>query len=200
MRKITPIIGKTKLAVSRVKAMGEIVTRAGGRVRIGQVVAGEGAGSFHMYAAFDSFEAISKATLKIAADPARQKLVQERELNPGGELTGPEVYRTVYGDVAADYPIVMQREYHISRENLAEALNLLPEIEKLGKDHDYKLTAVVPVIADDLGRMAVLYYYKTMEELGLAIDQIGMSEQFQKIVAKASEIGTLSKSRVVSII
>ena len=200
MRKIMPTVGKTELAISRVRAMGGIVARAGGRVRIGQVVAGEGAGNVHMYAAFDSFESISKATLKIAADPARQKLVQERELNPGGELTGPEVYRTVYGDVAADYPIVMQREYHISRENLPEALSLLPEIEKLGKDHDYKLTAVVPVIADDLGRMAVLYYYKTMEELGLSIDQIGMSEQFQKIVAKASTLGTLSKSRVVSII
>ena len=48
--------------------------------------------------------------------------------------------------------------------------------------------------------MAVLYYYKTLEELGAAIDQIGMSEEFQKIVAKANTLGTLTKSRVVCII
>ena len=43
-------------------------------------------------------------------------------------------------------------------------------------------------------------YYKTLEELGAAIDQIGMSEEFQKIVAKANTLGTLTKSRVVCII
>ncbi|GIR04253.1 MAG: hypothetical protein CM15mP14_4710 [Rhodospirillaceae bacterium] len=64
----------------------------------------------------------------------------------------------------------------------------------------FKLAAVVPVIADDLGRMVVLYYYKTLEELGIAIDQIGMSEEFQKIVLKANALGTLTKSRVVCII
>ena len=200
MRQITPVIGKTELATSRVRAMAGIVARAGARVRIGNVVGGEGAGSLHMYAAWENFEALSRGTVKIASDPARQKLLHERELYTGGEMIGPEVYRTVYGDLAPDYPVVMQREYSVPRENLVDALGLLPDIEKLGKDHDYKLAAVIPVIADDLGRMAVLYYYKTLEELGVAIDQIGMSEEFQKIVAKANTLGTLTKSRVVCII
>ena len=200
MRQIMPVIGKTELATSRVRAMAGIVARAGAKVRIGNVVGGEGAGSLHMYAAWENFEASSRGTVKIASDPARQKLLHERELNPGGEMIGPEVYRTVYGDLAPDYPVVMQREYSVPRENLVDALGLLPDIEKLGKDHDYKLAAVIPVIADDLGRMAVLYYYKTLEELGAAIDQIGMSEEFQKIVAKANTLGTLTKSRVVCII
>ncbi|MEC7806475.1 MAG: hypothetical protein VYD75_05135 [Pseudomonadota bacterium] len=200
MRQITPVIGKTELATSRVRAMAGIVARAGAKVRIGSVVGGEGAGSLHMYAAWENFKALSRGTVKIASDPARQKLLHERELNPGGEMIGPEVYRTVYGDLAPDYPVVMQREYSVPRENLVDALGLLPDIEKLGKDHDYKLAAVIPVIADDLGRMAVLYYYKTLEELGTAIDQIGMSEEFQKIVAKANTLGTLTKSRVVCII
>ena len=73
-------------------------------------------------------------------------------------------------------------------------------IEQLGKDHDYKLAAVVSVKADDLERIVVLYYYKTLEELGIAIDQIGMSEQFQKIVLKANSLCTLTKSRVVFIV
>ena len=107
MRQITPVIGKTELATSRVRAMAGIVARAGAKVRIGSVVGGEGAGSLHMYAAWENFEALSRGTVKIASDPARQKLLYERELNPGGEMIGPEVYRTVYGDLAPDYPVVM---------------------------------------------------------------------------------------------
>ena len=200
MRKMTPTVGKTELATSRVRAMAGIVARAGARVRIGQVVAGEGAGSMHLYAAFEDFSSISRATLIIASDPARATLLHERELNPAGEVVGPEVYRTIYGDVAPNYPIVMQREYRLPRENLQDALSLLPEIEKLGKSHDFKMMAVVPVIADDLGRMVVAYYNKTMEDLGKTIDEVGMSEKFQKIVTKANTFGTLEKSRVVKII
>jgi hypothetical protein len=200
VRKMTPTVGKTELATSRVRAMAGIVARAGARVRIGQVVAGEGAGSMHLYAAFEDFSSISRATLTIASDPARATLLHERELNPAGEVVGPEVYRTIYGDVAPDYPIVMQREYRLPRENLQDALSLLPEIEKLGKSHDFKMMAIVPVIADDLGRMVVAYYNKTMEDLGKTIDEVGMSEKFQKIVTKANTLGTLEKSRVVKIV
>ena len=200
VRRMTPQIGKTELATSRVRAMAGIVATAGGRVRIGQVVAGEGAGSMQLYAAFTDFASISKATLAIAADPARVKLLHERELNPAGEVVGPEVYRTVFGDVAPDYPVIMQREYRLPRENLQNALSLLPEIEKLGKSHDFKMMAVVPVIANDLGRMVVAYYSKTMEDLGRTIDEVGMSEEFQKIVTKANTFGVLEKSRVVKII
>ena len=200
VRRMTPQIGKTELATSRVRAMAGIVATAGGRVRIGQVVAGEGAGSMQLYAAFTDFTSISKATLAIAADPARVKLLHERELNPAGEVVGPEVYRTVFGDVAPDYPVIMQREYRLPRENLQNALSLLPEIEKLGKSHDFKMMVVVPVIADDLGRMVVAYYSKTMEDLGRTIDEVGMSEEFQKIVTKANTFGVLEKSRVVKII
>ena len=199
VRKMTPTVGKTELATSRVRAMAGIVARAGARVRIGQVVAGEGAGSMHLYAAFEDFSSISRATLTIASDPARATLLHERELNPAGEVVGPEVYRTIYGDVAPNYPIVMQREYRLPRENLQDALSLLPEIEKLGKSHDFKMMAVIPVIADDLGRMIVAYYNKTMEDLGKTIDEVGMSEKFQKIVTKANTFGTLEKSRVVKI-
>ena len=200
VRRMTPQIGKTELATSRVRAMAGIVATAGGRVRIGQVVAGEGAGCMQLYAAFTDFASISKATLAIAADPARVKLLHERELNPAGEVVGPEVYRTVFGDVAPDYPVIMQREYRLPRENLQNALSLLPEIEKLGKSHDFKMMAVVPVIANDLGRMVVAYYSKTMEDLGRTIDEVGMSEEFQKIVTKANTFGVLEKSRVVKIL
>lgn len=51
MRQITPKIGKTELVTNRVRSMACIVARAGARVRIGNVVCGEGVDSLHMYAA-----------------------------------------------------------------------------------------------------------------------------------------------------
>jgi hypothetical protein len=48
--------------------------------------------------------------------------------------------------------------------------------------------------------MVVAYYNKTMEDLGKTIDEVGMSEKFQKIVTKANTLGTLEKSRVVKIV
>ncbi len=48
--------------------------------------------------------------------------------------------------------------------------------------------------------MVVAYYSKTMEDLGRTIDEVGMSEEFQKIVIKANTFGALEKSRVVKII
>ena len=94
----------------------------------------------------------------------------------------------------------MQREYFVPRKNVGEALAILPDIEKLGKYHDYKLAAVVPVIANELGRMVVLYYYRTLEELGIAIVGIDMSEEFQKIILIANALGILTKSQVICII
>ena len=65
MRQITPKIGKTELVTNRVTSMAGIVARAGARVRIGNVVGGEGAGSLHMYAAWENFESLSSGTVKI---------------------------------------------------------------------------------------------------------------------------------------
>ncbi len=200
MRQITPKIGKTELVTNRVRSMAGIVARAGARVRIGKVVGGGGAGSLHMYAAWENFESLSSGTVKIAADLARQKPLNERELNQTGEMIGSEGYRTVYADLGPDYPVVMKREYSVPWENLGEALAILLDIEKLEKYHDYQLAAAVLVIADDLGRMVILYYYKTLEELGIAIDQIGISEEFQKIIPKANALGILTKSQIGCII
>ncbi len=198
LRRITPKIGQSELALERVRAMGGIMASNGARVRVGRGVGGEGAGDLHLYANLENFEALGKLTARMATDPSRAKLLHERELNPAGSIIGPEVYRTVYGEVAPEYPVVMQREYQIARANMAAAVEILPDIEVLSKDHDTKIMAAVPVIADDIGRLIVIYYFKSFEDLGVVIDSVGMSEAFQKIVIRANELGTLTKSRVVA--
>ena len=133
MRQIPSKTGKTELVTSSVRSVAGIIARSGAIVRIGNVVGGEWAGSLHMYPAWENLDILSSGTVKIAADPARQKLLHERELNPAGVMIGPEVYITVYGNLAPNYPVVMQREYSVPRGNLGEELAILLDIKKLGK-------------------------------------------------------------------
>ena len=72
VRQIIPATGKSDLTTERA------------RTRFGKVIAGAGAGQLRIYGAYESFTHASRATEKLASDPAALKLMQERELNPGG--------------------------------------------------------------------------------------------------------------------
>ena len=86
------------------------------------------------------------------------------------------------------------------RGNLSKAIEILPEIEAMGSDFDIKVNGVVPVMANDLDRLMVVYWAKSLEALGNSIDHVGMSEAFQKKVVETSELGTLLRSRVLRMI
>lgn len=191
-------MGKSDLALARVKEFGEIMTRAGGRVRVAKVIFGHGAGEIHLFCAFDDFAHGTKAATAMAADPAMAALMAEREKNPAGNLMGPEVWRTIFGE-PAQKPVLLQREYQIERKNLKDAVKLLPEIANvMGSSNP--VMANVPVFSGDLARMMVVYYADSLTHLGETVDKIGMSEAFQSIVDKASEHGKLSNSRVLTLV
>ena len=44
-----------------------------------------------------------------------------------------------------------------------------------------------------------LYQNNSLEEAGHAMDEVGMSEAFQKLVIRASQLGTLEKSTITVI-
>ena len=44
-----------------------------------------------------------------------------------------------------------------------------------------------------------LYQNNSLEEAGNAMDEVGMSEAFQKLVIRASQLGTLEKSTITVI-
>ena len=200
VRHIIPLTGKTDLATERARAYCGIMARCGARTRFGKVIAGAGAGQLRIFGGYESFTHASQTTEKLASDPAALKLMQERELNPAGEVIGPFVARRIYGTSPSEYSIALQREYQMPRANLPKAIEMMPEIEALGGESDVKVTAVAPVFAEGMDRIVISYWYKSMEALGDGIDTVGMSEEFQSIVMRASELGTLSRSRVVMII
>ena len=197
IRMLTPNAGKSALAAERARTLGGIYARNGARARVARVIAGDGTGQIYVSVAFDDGKSMAHIFEKVQADPSFAKLREERELNPAGSVSGPEVYRTVHGQVEPGYPVVLMREYTISRDKLAGALALLPELDALVPRHDIKIVAAVPLFSSDMGRLIAGYYFRSPDHLGASIDGVGVSAEFQAIVARAAEFGSLTRSRVV---
>jgi len=197
VRMLAPTVGKAALAAERARALGGIYARHGGRVRVARVVAGDAAGQIFFSVAVDDGKSLARVFEKTQADASFARLMEERELNPAGSVTGPEVYRVVYGEPQPDYPVILQREYTISRDKLDGALALLPELEALGKSHDIGILAGVPIFSSDMSRLVAAYFYRSAAHLGEAIDGVGTSAEFQSIVTRAAAFGSLTRSRVV---
>jgi hypothetical protein len=198
LRTARPFAGKAALAVERAHTLGGIYTRNGGRVRVGRVIAGDGAGQIYFGVAFDDGKSMGQIFEKVQADPSFVKLTEEAELDPAASVSGPEVYRFLYGQPGPSHPINLYREYTMSREKVADALALMPELDALLKDYDIRLTITVPVFSSDMARFIANYRYQSPAHLGEAIDGVLASAEFQAIVNRAAALGSLTRSRVVN--
>ena len=191
----TPIVGKREMALSRMRTAAEIISRCGATdVEITQVGGGYGAGTFHLYAYFQSMEHSMEVADNLRNDTAWAKLAEERELTPSAHVKGPELARILAGEPDPNDTAAMVREYVIPRENLSKAADMVPGIQEMLKGHDVNITMWVPVIAEDMKRLLVVYSAPDLKTLGKGTDEVGMTEKFQKMLVEASKLGTLDRS------
>ena len=196
-RILTPILGKSNLVLNRAKSMQDILTKHGAKARVARIVAGDLAGSIHLTASYENMEKGCKSFNEMSQDPSRVALMKEREADPGGHLIGPEVFRTIYGNISPDHKVIMMREYQLSRSNLSEAVKVFPDIDALLKNEDASFMAAIPMVATNMDRLIACYYFPDMSYMGEQVDRVGMSEEMQNIVLKASSSGNLISSRVL---
>ena len=191
----TPIVGKREMALSRMRTAAEIIANCGATdVEITQVGGGYGAGTFHLYAYFKSMEHSMEVADNLRNDTAWAKLAEERELNPSAHVAGPELARILAGEPDPNDTAAMVREYVIPRENLSKAADMVPGIQDMLKGHNVNITMWVPVIAEDMKRLLVVYSAPDLKTLGKGTDEVGMTEKFQKMLVEASKLGTLDRS------
>lgn len=194
-RILVPLPGKSALAMERAKTAASILASHGAFVRVFSVVMGQDAGNIEILARYANFTEGSKVSAAIARDPKAQQLQKERDQDPAATVHGPYVYRMVYGE-ATPQPVLMRRHYQVDRKNLKAALEMLPDA-KAAIHESTGMLAVIPVIAPDMASLSITYYADSLEQMGQNLDQYGMSEKFQAVVAKASQIGTLTGSDVL---
>ncbi len=92
----------------------------------------------------------TKSYAELSKNKEIMEMVSIREHDPSGHLIGPEVYRTVFGQPSGDHNILLIREYGVDRKYIPQTIELLNEVEEIGKDEDTKVLALYPIIADKM--------------------------------------------------
>jgi len=175
------------------------MSRHGSQVSVRKVVGGDGAGDIHMYGFYPDCATAAKSIQSYSKDPEMVTLLQERETNPSGEMHGPWLGRLIYGSTpGTPKPVSVQRDYHMSRSNIPSVLEMAPGLDKLMESIGVEVTLGVPLIAAEHEMMRVIYRFSSMDHWGESVDFMLNSEEFTKILAKASSLGTLKKSRLIS--
>ena len=199
-RILKPILGKSKTALERSTKYKDIMVLNGVKARLGMFVGGELNGAIQLTAAYTDMTSATKSFADLSKNKEIMELMSKRDDDPSGHLIGPEVYRSVYGQPSPEHNILLIREYEVDRKYVPQSVELLSEVEAIGKDEDTKILGLYPIIADKMDTLFVIYYYSSFESMGDIIDRIGMSEAFQNVVSKANEIGKLKASNVVRMI
>ena len=76
---------------------------------------------------------------------------------------------------------------------------MAPELDALMKTVDVSIGVVVPVISSDHEMMAVTYRFSSIDHWGSALDKMVENKDFQNLVTKANEIGTLKMTRIMNL-
>ena len=198
IREVTPMTGKEELVENRMKRAADIVTKHGAQTRLWRVAAGQGASDYIMMSMYETFAMGATAFQNFMSDPDMIALNKERGKEPAAEIRGPNVYRMAYGaPTSPPRPILVQRMYHMPRKNMASALALAPELDKIMQTQDVSIGIGVPIVADDHETMGVVYRFNSMEHWGEAVDAMVENQEFVSIVEKASALGTLKSSRIL---
>ena len=200
VREMSPSAGKETLMEERLRRASGVMARHGAVSRIFKIGAGAGAGNYLLMNLFNSFSEGMTSFQKYSADPELEKLFMERAANPAGDIMGPDLYRSVYGDPPAKpATILINRAYHVPRGKVQDMLAMAPELESLFKKVDVSIGVVMPVIAANNEMMGITYRFTSMDHMGTALDTMVENQDFQNLITKANEVGTLKMSRVLTL-
>lgn len=200
VREMSPSAGKETLMEERLRRASGVMARHGAVSRIFKIGAGAGAGNYLLMNLFNSFSEGMTSFQKYSADPELEKLFMERAANPAGDIMGPDLYRSIYGDPPAKpATILINRAYHVPRGKVQDMLAMAPELESLFKKVDVSIGVVMPVIAANNEMMGITYRFTSMDHMGTALDTMVENQDFQNLITKANEVGTLKMSRVLSL-
>ena len=196
-RILNPTLGKSKIALERTTKYKNIMVSNGIQARLGKFIGGELNGSIQLTASYPDMTSATKSFVELSENKEMLELMSKRDDDPSGHLVGPEVFRSVYGEPSLDHNILLIREYELDIKFLSHSIELLAEMEALGKDNDTKILGLYPIVADKMDTLYVIYYYASFETMGYFLDTVAMTEAFQNVVYKANEIGKLKTSNVL---
>lgn len=196
---VMPHVGKRKATEDRARRLGGIYARHGASVKVANVISGGNAGCIALIRGYEDFRAASKAFEAISSDPESIEFWKEREVDPAADIViARDIARRIYGKGKWDtHPVSLIRQYDLARNKVAEAINMLAEAETVVSKADVNVAGLLPVSSENMSSVSVSYQFRSIEHFGEALDTVGTSEEFQALVAKAAELGTLRSASMM---
>ena len=179
------------------KHRASIMTNNGFKTRVAEGVSGPSAGLLAVQATTENWTQMGEALTKLSSDPEFIEWQTNRRKNPVGHMVRRSGLRSVFGEPKwSDFPVSYYRRYTMPRSNMKKALDIIGEIDAMTND-EWAIAAAVPITGDDMNSFLAAYQFKSFVGMGKCLDEIGMSEKMQDIVARASELGTLQTADVM---
>lgn len=196
---VMPHAGKRQAAEGRARQLGGIFAKHGASVKVANVVSGRNAGCIALIRGYEDFRTASNAFEAIMSDPEHIEFWKGREANPAADIViARDIVRRIYGKGKWEtHPISLIRQYDLARNKVADAVKMLAEVEKVVSKADVNVGGLLPVTSENMSSMSVSYQFRSVEHFGEALDTVGMTEEFQALVAKAAELGTLRSASMM---
>ncbi len=189
----TPLPGKVNLVETRMRTVLGVMAQKGAKeTRLFRNLIGNMAGDFGMGAKFDNFHEALSTFDEVRHDPMFAEVSKQRWDNPAGQMRGPFIMRDIYGAVDISAPVHVIRTYQMSRNQLPQMTEIITKIDNLSPE--YRLAAVVPVLGSEMDMVHGIYHFESLPSAGKIIDEVGMSSEFQELVNRANELGTLVRA------
>ena len=192
-----PDVGKEDEAKERMKHRASIMTNNGFKTRVAEGISGPSAGLLAVQATTENWTQMGVALTKLSSDPEFIEWQTNRRKNPVGHMVRRSGLLSVFGEPKwSDFPVSYYRRYTMPRSNMKKALDIIGEIDAMTND-EWAIAAAVPITGDDMNSFLAAYQFKSFVGMGKCLDEIGMSEKMQDIIARASELGTLQTADVM---
>ena len=190
-----PHSGKYSLCLKNMKSDAEQWNSLGNNSFVTREVFGPMARCLTWISVYESFsEAMEKFESSWRSD-VFTSIISRIEANPASDVVYPmNLVRSIYGELKDEYNVDMLRTYSLKRNMLPKAMEMIPRVASMAEKVNLNVTAWAPITGEDMSSMTIMYSAKSLKDSGMAMDNMGMSEEFQEIIRAAAEIGDLKSA------
>ena len=193
--KFRPHAGKANLVLHNMKDVVSEFEKMGMTARISRDILGPDTGCLNFSSFHESFSDSMNGLEKVFASDWWAKVQMRLDDNPSSDIIYPlNLIRTIAGGMHPSHRYFMWRWYLIKRDKMPEAMELFPAIEEMCGKVDIKPVLLAPVTGEPMSSMVIGYGAESMNHAGKAMDDMGMSEEYQAMVRKGAELGELHRA------
>ena len=193
--KFRPHAGKANLVLQNMRDVVAEFEKMGMTARISKDMLGPDAGCLNFSSFHETFTDSMSGLEKVFSSDWWAKVQMRLDDNPSSDIVTPlNLIRTIAGGMHPSHRFFMWRWYLIKKDKMPEVMELFPALEEMCGKVDIKPVLLAPVTGELMSSMVIGYGAESMNHAGNAIDEMGMSEEYQAMVRKGAALGELHRA------